>query len=143
MRGGKKAVRPEVDRGDADDLRAPGRANPIPPLASFLARKHERHHDRGRRKREATGLLELGDGAGDLADHHCGRRKREATGKCEGRKSLAETHPEAVAMAKRLAAVRKRKPSLRTIAAALAAAGHFNERGKPFGPKSIAVMLAT
>jgi hypothetical protein len=45
-------------------------------------------------------------------------------------------------MAKRLAAVRKRKPSLRAIAAALAQAGHFNERGKPFGPKSIALMLA-
>jgi hypothetical protein len=56
---------------------------------------------------------------------------------------LAETHPEAVALAKRLAAVRKRKPSLRAIAAALAQAGYFNERGNPFGPKSIAVMLAT
>jgi hypothetical protein len=32
-----------------------------------------------------------------------------------------------------VAAVRKRKPSLRAIAAALAQAGYFNERGKPFG----------
>jgi hypothetical protein len=31
----------------------------------------------------------------------------------------------------------------RAIAAALAQAGHLNERGKRFGPKSIAVMLAT
>jgi hypothetical protein len=37
----------------------------------------------------------------------------------------------------------RRKPSLRTIADALTAAGHFNERGKPFAPKSIAAMLTT
>jgi hypothetical protein len=36
------------------------------------------------------------------------KRKREATGKCEGRKPIAEQHPEAVAMARKLAAVRKR-----------------------------------
>jgi DNA invertase Pin-like site-specific DNA recombinase len=70
------------------------------------------------------------------------KRKREATGKCEGRKPIVEQHPEAVAMARELAAVRKRKPSLRQISAALAAAGHLNELGKPFAPKSIAAMLA-
>jgi hypothetical protein len=70
-------------------------------------------------------------------------RKRETTGKCEGRKPIAETHSEAVAMARKLAAVRKRKPSLRQISAALAAAGHLNELGKPFAPKSIAAMLTT
>ena len=43
----------------------------------------------------------------------------------------------------KLAAARKRKPSLRQISAALAAAGHLNELGKPFAPKSIAAMLAT
>jgi hypothetical protein len=37
----------------------------------------------------------------------------------------------------------KRKPSLRQISAALAAAGHLNELGKPFAPKSIAAMLRT
>jgi hypothetical protein len=61
----------------------------------------------------------------------------------QGRKSLAKTHPEAVAMAKRLAEVRKRKPSLRAIAAALAQAGYLSELGKPFAPKSIAAMLTT
>ena len=47
------------------------------------------------------------------------RRKRVATGKCEGRKSLSETRPEVVALAK---ALRRRKPkggkpSLRAVAA--------------------------
>jgi hypothetical protein len=46
-------------------------------------------------------------------------------------------------MATRLASVRKRKPSLRALAAALAAAGHLNERGTQFAPKSIAAMLTT
>ncbi len=71
------------------------------------------------------------------------KRKREANGKCEGRKPLAETHPEAVALARKLSAVRKRKPSLRTISAALAEAGYLNERGAPLNPKSIGVMLAS
>ena len=43
----------------------------------------------------------------------------------------------------KLAAARKRKPSLRQISAALAAAGHLNELGKPFAPQSIAAMLTT
>jgi len=73
------------------------------------------------------------------------KRKRLATGKCEGRKSLAETHPEAAALAKRLA---RRKPkggklSLRAVAAALAEQGSLNERGKPFNPKSVSVLLAS
>ena len=71
------------------------------------------------------------------------KRKRVATGRCEGRKPLAETKPEVVAMAKSL---RRRGPkrgqrSLRAIAAELAAAGHLNERGAPYSAKSIASML--
>jgi DNA invertase Pin-like site-specific DNA recombinase len=71
------------------------------------------------------------------------KRKRDATGKCEGRKSLLETHPDIVALAHKL---RRRKPkggqmSLRDIATKLAALGHLNERGKLFNPKSIAAML--
>jgi DNA invertase Pin-like site-specific DNA recombinase len=69
------------------------------------------------------------------------KRRREATGKCEGRKSLAETNPEAVEMARRLARKRKNKPSLRAISAQLAASGYVNERGNPFNPKSVAAML--
>lgn len=70
-------------------------------------------------------------------------RKKLATGKCEGRKSHAEVRPEAVALAKRL---RRRSPktgerrSYRAISAELAAAGFFNERGRPFDPKSVALM---
>ncbi|MGO9419911.1 hypothetical protein [Roseiarcus sp.] len=60
-----------------------------------------------------------------------------------GCKPLAETHPAALAMARKLAAVRKRKPSLGEISAALAEAGHLNERGKPLAAKSVASMLAS
>ena len=72
------------------------------------------------------------------------KRKRLADGKCEGRKGLAETNPEAVAVAKRLG---RKKPkggqmSLRAISVELAARGFLNERGKPFNHKSVAVMLA-
>jgi DNA invertase Pin-like site-specific DNA recombinase len=70
------------------------------------------------------------------------KRRRVEAGKCEGRKPLAETAPEAVDMARRLASVRKRKPSLRAIADQLAAAGFTNERGNTYNPKSIAAMLA-
>ena len=71
------------------------------------------------------------------------KRKRAATGKCEGRKSHAETRPEAVALANALA---RKKPkggqlSLRAISAELAARGFLNERGRPFNHKSIAAML--
>jgi len=72
------------------------------------------------------------------------KRKRLAAGKCEGRKSLVETNAETVALAKRLARKRPKggKMSLRAVSAELAAQGHLNERGKPFNPKSVAVMLA-
>lgn len=76
------------------------------------------------------------------------KRIRESTGKCEGRKSHVELRPEVVKLAKELRhAGAGRKPksgvlSLRGIAAKLAAAGHVNERGEPYNPKSIAAMLA-
>ena len=72
------------------------------------------------------------------------KRKRMATGKCEGRKSLAETNPEAVALAKALARKRPKggKMSLRAVSAELAKQGFLNERGMPFNHKSIASMLA-
>ena len=91
--------------------------------------------------RQVLGAIAQFDKASTVAKLAAARkRKREATGKCEGRKSLAELHPDAVALARRL---RRRKPkggqlSLRAISAELAAAGHVNERGKPFNPKSVA-----
>ena len=74
------------------------------------------------------------------------RRKRIATGKkVEGRKSHAEVRPDVVRLAKALA---RKKPkggrlSLRAVAEELAARGYLNERGRPFNPKSISVLLAS
>lgn len=71
------------------------------------------------------------------------KRKREATGKCEGRKSHAELRPDTVELARKLR--RKTKAgqmSLRAIAAELKEAGHVNERGRAYNPKSVAAMLA-
>lgn len=70
-------------------------------------------------------------------------RKKAATGRCEGRKPIAEAHPQAAALAKRL---RRKKPkggqmSLRAIAAELASAGHLNERGAPFNPRAVLEMV--
>ena len=56
-----------------------------------------------------------------------------------------ELRPEAVALAKRLHRASPktgRRMSLRKIGAALTAAGHLNERGQPFNPKSIVAMVA-
>jgi hypothetical protein len=70
------------------------------------------------------------------------KRKRVATGKCEGRKSLAETNPDAVALAKHLARKRPKggQLSLRAVSAELAKQGFLNERGQPFNHKSVATM---
>lgn len=71
-------------------------------------------------------------------------RKRASGVKVEGRKSHAEAHPEAVALAKRL----HRKPrsgkrtSLRAIAAKLAEAGHLSSSGKPYSASAVRSMLA-
>src|SRR4249920_618436 len=68
------------------------------------------------------------------------KRKREREGRCEGRKPLCETHPDVVALARKL---RRRKPkrgqlSLREVSKLLAAQGFLNERGKPYAAKSVA-----
>jgi DNA invertase Pin-like site-specific DNA recombinase len=62
------------------------------------------------------------------------RRAREITGKMGGRKSMAETPPELVELAKRLRYTRSgRQRSLREISAELAARGFLTDRtGKPF-----------
>jgi DNA invertase Pin-like site-specific DNA recombinase len=74
------------------------------------------------------------------------RRKRMATGeKVEGRKSHAEARPDVVKLAKALARKKPKggKLSLRAIAAEMAARGILSERGKPFNPKSVSVLLAS
>lgn len=71
-------------------------------------------------------------------------RKRVEKGRCEGRKGHGEINPEAVALAKRLRRVSPKsgeRRSLRKIAALLAEAGHLNERGKPFNPKSVKALI--
>jgi DNA invertase Pin-like site-specific DNA recombinase len=71
-------------------------------------------------------------------------RKRAQTGKCEGRKSVAESSPETVALARKLY---RRNPatgnrrSLREIAAALAQAGHVNGKGNPYHAANVARMV--
>ena len=75
---------------------------------------------------------------------HARERLRAKGHRVEGRKPLAETHPEAVLMAKRL---RRASPktgerrSLRVIAAELAKAGHLNANGVPFSAKSVLAMI--
>ena len=73
------------------------------------------------------------------------KRKRDCEGRCEGRKPLAQTRPEVVALARRL---RRRRPkggqlSLRGVATELATHGYFNERGNPYAAKSVASMLGS
>jgi DNA invertase Pin-like site-specific DNA recombinase len=75
---------------------------------------------------------------------HARERVRQEKGKCEGRKPHGELRPEAVALAKRLHRASPKtgkRMSLRKIAAALTEAGHLNERGQPFNPKSVRNML--
>ena len=72
------------------------------------------------------------------------RERKRATGaKVEGRKSHAERSPETVELARKL----HRKPrggkraSLRSIATALAEAGHVSSSGKPYSASAVRSML--
>jgi DNA invertase Pin-like site-specific DNA recombinase len=72
------------------------------------------------------------------------KRQQSKGGKVEGRKTLAEKVPEAVAFAKRLhrASPKTGKHmSLQKISEALVGAGHLNERGQPYNPKSVRSMI--
>ena len=89
---------------------------------------------------------------------HARERIRNERGKCEGRKTrieraerendpeLVKSLTEAVEMAKRL---RRASPktgerrSIRKISAKLTAAGYLNERGRPFNPNSVKLMLSS
>jgi DNA invertase Pin-like site-specific DNA recombinase len=66
------------------------------------------------------------------------RKSAEKGGRIEGRKSLAEKHPEATAKARQL---HSENYSLREIATELAADSHLSSKGKPFTAQSIANML--
>jgi DNA invertase Pin-like site-specific DNA recombinase len=73
------------------------------------------------------------------------RQRKRADGiKVEGRKNYAETVPETVALAQRLAVepgANGRRRSLRDIAAALAEQGHVTSKGQPYSPASIARII--
>ena len=94
--------------------------------------------------RQVLGAIAQFDKASSVAKLAAARkRKREREGRCEGRKPLRETHPEAVALARKL---RRRRPkggqlSLREVSKELATRGFLNERGKPYAAKSVASML--
>jgi len=65
-------------------------------------------------------------------------------GKCEGRKTHAERRPGTVALAKKLYRASPKtgkRLSLRKTSRTLEEAGHLNERGRPFNPRSIKAML--
>jgi DNA invertase Pin-like site-specific DNA recombinase len=70
-------------------------------------------------------------------------RKQAETGKCSGRKSIAETRPEVVELARRLRHTRSgRQRSLREISAQLAERGLVAERtGRPYQAAQIARIL--
>ena len=70
-------------------------------------------------------------------------RKKAETGKCGGRHSVAESSPETVALAKKLARypVHGRKRSLRNIATELEAAGYVTGAGTRYGAAAIARMI--
>ncbi|HZZ22864.1 MAG TPA: hypothetical protein VFE60_09945 [Roseiarcus sp.] len=112
-----------------------------PPVAHPLCRGHT---DR-RAVRQVLGAVGVRED--DPCDQACSGAEAQAHGdrrEGRGRKSYVETRPDVVALAKRFA---RKKPkgvalSLRAISASLAEQGHLNERGKPFNPKSVAVMLA-
>lgn len=71
-------------------------------------------------------------------------RKRRNGVKVEGRKSVGETSPQTVALAKKLARARPHKgkrPSLLMISAGLAEHGHVTKFKKPYSASSVQRML--
>jgi hypothetical protein len=71
-------------------------------------------------------------------------RVRRQRGKCEGRKSYLEREggEELVALARRLHSnPHGRSPSLRTVAAALAAQGFVTPTGRQYSASAVASML--
>jgi DNA invertase Pin-like site-specific DNA recombinase len=71
-------------------------------------------------------------------------RKRRTGAKVEGRKTIAETRPEVIELARKLsrATPKGKRRSLRTIAAELAKAGHTTASGKPFAATAVKLMVA-
>ena len=71
-------------------------------------------------------------------------RKKEQTGRCEGRKPLTDTNPEALKLARKLRRanpVTGKRMSFRDIAAKLADAGHVAASGKPLSSSVVKRLL--
>jgi hypothetical protein len=70
-------------------------------------------------------------------------RKRRTGVKVEGGKSIGETKPETIEMARKLARARPKggKRSLRQISVELAAAGHLTKHDTPYAPTAVKLML--
>jgi hypothetical protein len=70
-------------------------------------------------------------------------RKRQAGMKVERRKSIAETKPETIELARKLARARPKggNPSLCKISAALAEAGDMTKAGNPYAATAVKLML--
>jgi len=96
--------------------------------------------------RQVLGAIAQFDKATTVAKLKAAReRARVKKGKCEGRKSYAERDPVLVAVAKELSAQRQpgsvRAPSLRWIAAQLAARGHVTPSGRHYSASAVQSML--
>jgi hypothetical protein len=71
-------------------------------------------------------------------------RKRESSGRCEGRKPLTETNPEALRLARKLRRANPttgKRMSFRDIAEKLAEAGHVAASGKALSPSVVKRLL--
>jgi DNA invertase Pin-like site-specific DNA recombinase len=90
--------------------------------------------------RQVLGAVAQFEKAALVAKLKAARDRKIAAGeKCGGRKSLAESRPELVMMARKL---RSRRMSLRKIAAELARRGHLTAGGKPYVASAVRTMLA-
>jgi hypothetical protein len=71
-------------------------------------------------------------------------RKRRSGIKVEGRKGIAETRPETIELARKLARKPKGKPapSLRNVSSALARRGYLTASGTPYAPTAVKLMLS-
>jgi DNA invertase Pin-like site-specific DNA recombinase len=90
--------------------------------------------------RQILGAVAQFDKAMTVAKLRGARERRKTGRKVEGRKSLAESRPEAVALARELSDRRPRL-SLRQISAELASQGFVTPRGKPYSASAVASML--
>jgi|TARA_A100000171_G_C2139707_1_gene153898 DNA invertase Pin-like site-specific DNA recombinase len=95
--------------------------------------------------RQVLGAVSQFDKANTVAKLRVAReRKKAAQGKCEGRKSILETYPEATALARKLNRKPRggKRPALVQIAKELAKSGHLNSKGKPFHHSQIKRMIS-